>query len=159
MIEIDKDRQLKQAFDKIKAEMTDHLEAINENTDEISSNHDYILLLEKMIHKLNERIDELEMKLSDMSGQKKADDLKDIILKPKEQEIFLLLYSRTGDLLDYKEISRITGLTEELVRKYISGIIDKGIPIVKKYFDNKVYLILDADFRNLQAKNNVVRMK
>ena len=49
MILISKEKLLRDAFDKVKSEMTDHLEAINENTSEINSNHDYLLKLENMI--------------------------------------------------------------------------------------------------------------
>lgn len=152
---------MRHAFNKIKEELTDHLQTINENTAEINSNHNYVLHLENMINKLNERLDEVEHKISELSGKKimTADDFKGIILKPKEQEIFLVLYSRTGDLIDYREISKSLGITEQSVRKYISRMINKGIPIIKKYFDNNVYLVLDSDFRNLQAKEDILNIK
>jgi len=70
-----------------------------------------------------------------------------------------LLYSRNGNLLDYREISKSIGITEEMARKYVSGIIGKGIPIIKKYFENKTFLVLDSDFRNLQAKENIIKFK
>ena len=161
MIYITKERLLREAFDKIKEEMTDHLQTINENTNEINSNHDYVLHLENMINKLNERLDEVEHKISELSGKKimTAEDFKGIILTPKEQEIFLILYSRTGDLIDYREISKTLGITEQSAQKNISKMISKGIPIIKKYFDNKVYLVLDNDFRNLQAKLNILNIK
>ena len=71
----------------------------------------------------------------------------------------MLLYSRTGDLIDYNEISKSTGFTQEKSRKYVADMINKGIPIIKKYFENNIYLVLDSDFRNLQAKHNVLKIK
>jgi len=155
-----KEDRLKDAFNKIKAEMTDHLEAINENTSEINSSLDYIKQLEAMISKLEERLDAAEMKLSRMSGEKTFtnEEFSTVVLNPKEREIFLMLYESKGDLLDYKKIARHLGLTEEIVRRHTAGMIGKGIPIIKKYFDSKVYLVLDADFRNLQAKRNVLNL-
>ena len=152
---------MRDAFDKIKEEMTDHLQTINENTTEINSSHDYVLHLENMINKLNERLDEVEHKITELSGNKimTAEDFKGIILKPKEQEIFLILYSRTGDLIDYREISKTLGITEQSAQKHISRMVNKGIPIMKKYFDNNIYLVLDSDFRNLQAKLNILNIK
>jgi len=149
---------LRQAFNKIKEELTDHLQTINENTNEINSNYSYLKQIENMITKLNERLDEVELKLSELSGKKiaSAEDFQNIVLTPKEREVFLLLYKRNGDLLDYKQIARSLGLTEESIRKHVSTMINKGIPVIKKYFDNKVYLILDSDFSNLQAKKNVL---
>ena len=160
-IKNNKEKLLREAFNKIKEEMTDHLQTINENTNEISSNHDYILHLENMINKLNERLDDVELKLNELTGKKimTAEDFKGVELKPKEQEIFLILYSRTGDLIDYREISKTLGITEQSARKYVSRMINKGIPIIKKYFDNNVFLVLDSDFRNLQAKHNILDIK
>jgi len=152
---------LRNSFNKLKAEMTDHLEAINENTNEINSNQSYLAHLETMMMKLTERLDDIELKLTEVTGEKKytEDDFKNIILSKKEQEIFKMLYENTGDLLNYNKIGRALGLTQELVRKHVSSIINKGIPIIKKYFDNNVYLVLDSDFRNLQAKKNIVKVR
>ena len=152
--------KLTKSFNKIKSEITDHLESINENTNEINTNSMYLTQLENMIHKLSERIDEIEIKVSYVTGEKiiSSDEFKDIILNAKEKEIFIMLYKENGDLLDYKKIARSLGYTEQSVRKYISDLISKGIPVIKKYFDNNVYLVLDSDFRNLQAKQNVLKL-
>jgi DNA-binding MarR family transcriptional regulator len=155
------DKRLKRAFQKIKEEMDDHLQAINENTNEISASYDYIQELERMISKLNERLDENEMKLARLTGKKTmdADMFKNIRLNPKEQEIFLLLYEENGDLQDYRKIARRLGLTEEIVIRTVAALCSKGIPIQKKHFDNKIYLVLDAEFRNLQAKEKVLKLE
>ena len=159
-----KDKKIKASFKKIRTEMDDHLDAINENTNELVSVADYIAELEAKIVKLGERLDEAEMKISDLK-KNRTDDIKEekhfqnIILSAREEEIFLLLYSRNGNLLDYREISKSIGITEEMARKYVSGIIGKGIPIIKKYFENKTFLVLDSDFRNLQAKENIIKFK
>jgi predicted nucleic acid-binding Zn-ribbon protein len=57
------DKNIKKAFDKVKEEMTDHLDSINSNTNEINANSTYIKELEKMIQKLNEKIDNFEILL------------------------------------------------------------------------------------------------
>ena len=153
------DKDIKKAFDKVKEEMTDHLDSINSNTNEINSNSSYIKDLEKMIVKLNEKIDNLNMKISELKGESQNfNEIKNIQLNPKEVEIFKLLYENMGDLFDYKKISRTLGYTETTVKRKISSMINKGIPIVKKYFENNTFLVLDADFSNLQAKKNVLKL-
>ena len=151
-------KEIRNAFNKVKEEMNEHLDSINANSNEINANHDYILYLEEMVTKLKERLDEVELQLSDFTGKKvmQAADFKDIVLNAREKEIFLMLYSRTGDLIDYREISKCLGYTESMAQKLVSSMIGKGIPVIKKYFDNNVYLVLDADFRNLQAKENII---
>ncbi|MBN2422346.1 HTH domain-containing protein [Candidatus Woesearchaeota archaeon] len=150
---------LKTSFDRIKDEFQDHLDSINENTNEISANYEYLLQLDNKIEKLNEKLDEVMMFISQLQGKSINKEIfKNIILNSREQEIFLLLYARNGDLIDAKEIAKLIGLTEEKVRKYISNLNMKGIPIIKKYMDSMIYYILDYDFRNLQAKENIIKL-
>ena len=152
---------LRTSFSKVKNEMDEHLDSINANTVEINSNYDYIKHLEAKITKMTERLEEVELKIASLTGKGtyRKEDFENIMLNPKEKEIFLLLYSRSGDLIDYREIGKTLGLTEALSRKHISSLINKGIPVVKKYFENNVFLVLDNDFRTLQAKEKVVKLK
>ena len=153
------DKNIKKSFEKVKEEMSDHLDTINKNTIEINSNYDYIKQLEKMIHKLNENMDDLNLKLSEIKGESlNINEIKNIQLKPKEVEIFKLLYENMGDLFDYKKIARTLGFTETTEKRKITLMTNKGIPIEKKYYDHSIFLVLDADFRNLQAKNNVLKL-
>ncbi|MBD3203141.1 HTH domain-containing protein [Candidatus Woesearchaeota archaeon] len=150
---------IKESFDKIKEEFNDHLDAINENTNEISANYEYILQLENKIEKLNEKLDEVCMFMSQIQGKSINKEIfNNLKLSYREQEIFLLLYAKNGDLIDAEEISRLLGLTQEMVKKYISNITMKGIPIVKRYSENKTYYVLDYDFRILQAKEKIVKV-
>jgi DNA-binding CsgD family transcriptional regulator len=152
-------KNLKNSFTKIKEEFNDHLDAINENTNEISANYEYILQIENKIEKLNEKLDEVCMFISQFQGKSLNKELfKDIDLTSREQEIFLLLYARNGDLIDAKEMAKLLGLTEEKIKTYISNLSLKGIPIIKKYLDGIIYYILDYDFRNLQAKENIIKI-
>ena len=150
---------LRLSFDTIKQEFNDHLDAINENTNEISANYEYILQLDKKIDKLNEKLDEVCMFISQFEGKSLNKELfEKIDLNSREQEIFLLLYARNGDLIGAKEIAKLLGLNEEKVRRYLSNLVMKGIPVIKKYIDGRVFYILDYDFRNLQARENVINV-
>ncbi len=152
-------RNLREAFSKIKEEFGDHLEAINENTNEINANYEYLLEIDMKIEKLNENIEELYMMLSENKKKKYTkDSFKQIYLTLREQEIFTLLYARNGDLIELKELSRTLGLTDEMIDKSIAGMIIKGIPIIKRYVEDKVYLVLDEEFRNLQAREKVIQI-
>lgn len=79
-------------------------------------------------------------------------------LTKREQEIFLVLYTSEG-FLSYSDIAKKTTLTFSLVQAYISNIIAKGIPILKKYMDNKAFLYLDPSFKSLQARENIVKIE
>ena len=48
------------ALNGIKKELGEHLQAINENTNEIQSNYEYFNRIENKINKLTERIDQIQ---------------------------------------------------------------------------------------------------
>ncbi len=150
---------MKVAFDRIKEEFQEHLDTINMNTNEISANYEYIFQLEARIDKLNEKLDEVLMHINTSKGPclNKA-SFSNVVLSPREQEIMLLLYARNGDLIEAKEIAKLLGLTEDKVDKHITSLGQKGIPVEKRYSDGRIYLILDYEFRNLQAKENVIKI-
>jgi len=107
--------------------------------------------LEKKIDKLNERIDELHLAISSLKGERiNAQDIidngnKKEELSTREKEIILLLNSFNA--LTIAEIAKKLSLTEELIKKYISEMIIKGIPLVKSYRGNQLYLSLGKGLR------------
>ena len=64
-------------------------------------------------------------------------------------------FRETKTYTTYREIARKIALSESLVGSYVTNLIEKGIPVVKKYGDGRVYLRLEDDFRREQAKNNI----
>ena len=88
-------KKLRHEFAKIREEFEEHLQAINENTNEISANYEYICEIEIKLDKLSERVDNLQMYLQSNSGISlvgKADfDVKR--LNRREQEVFLVIYT------------------------------------------------------------------
>lgn len=152
-----KELRLRDAFSKIKAELNDHLEAINENTDEINaSSHDLADLNEK-VEKLSERIDRIEMAIECLQGRVPQPE-GPIILTGREMEVFQMLYSRSGDIMSYKEISRNLGLSEEGTRTMINGLASKGVRISSVILEGMPCVSLDPAFREIQAKKNIVHL-
>lgn len=147
-----RDEKLKQAFSKIKEEMEDHLNSINQNTQEIQSLYDYIYELESKIDKLNEKIEEIQLYLFNSKNNKNNEEL-----NLKEQEIFLLLYTEK-DFLEVKEISEKTGFREDFIINSISELIKKGIPIIRRQVKDKHLIKLDDSFREIQAKSGIVKL-
>ncbi len=151
MKEVKKD--LKKNLTSVRNEFEDHLESINENTNEIQSNYEFLCELDNKIEKLNERIDKIQFLLEG----KKESNYEVMPLTRREQEIFVVLYT-SDDFLSYSDVAKKTTLTFSLVQAYISNIIAKGIPILKKYVNNKVFLYLDPAFKALQAKEDLVEI-
>ena len=154
------DEALKVSFSKIKEELDVHLDSINENTNEINANFEHVARLEDKLDKLNERIDELHMMFSSLIGEKpkaKEVEFEKIKLSTREQEVFLTLYTSQNELT-YYDISRKLGLTPDLVEKYVKMMLDKGVPIIKKLTENKLFLMIDDEFRNIQTKENILKI-
>ena len=152
------EKAVKASFSKIREEMEEHLDSINENTKEIEGIYKYIFGLEEKIEKLNERIDDVCMQL----GKKEAYENFELTekLSIREQEVFLILYAQVENNgpLCYRDISKKLGLTESLVRECVAGLIGKGVPIIKRYINNKTYLDIDPTFKQVQVKKNVLQI-
>jgi predicted transcriptional regulator len=150
------------ALKDIKKEFEEHLQAINENTNEIQSNYEYLCEIENKINKLTERIDQIQFFLQSNTNFI-IDRIENFEIKPltrKEQYIFLVLYTLEDEkgIVSYLDITKKTGFTESLVRDYVTSIIEKGVPIIKRYINNRVYLKLDKEFKRLQAKENILKI-
>lgn len=155
-------KTLRHEFTKIKHEFEEHLEAINENTNEIAANYEYICEIENKLDKLSERVDHIQMYLESQSGiyfaKKKEFDVKK--LNRREQEVFLVIYTleeETGSIT-YEDIAKKLGISEQLAGNYVTSIIEKGVPIIKRYVNSKPFIRLDPEFKTLQAKENILQL-
>ena len=83
-----------------------------------------------------------------------------IKLTKHEQEVFIELYTLGEEkgFVTYSEIARRLGLTELLVSNYITSIMEKGIPIIKRYIHDNAYIKLSPIFKTMQAKHNLLNL-
>ena len=156
-------RKLKKAFNTIKEEFWEHLSSINENTNEIQANYEYLCNTDSKIDKINEKLEELQLFMNhfvanDDKKQDKEQVYNHIFLTTREKEVFLALYTMSEEKgpITYKSIARRISLTEFMVREYVINLIEKGIPVIKKYVNHEVYLNIDQKFKHMQAKENLV---
>lgn len=151
---------IKKAFSKVKSELDEHLDTINQNTNEIQANYEYMCEIEKKIDKLSQRLDEMQMKISHQGGNKKESynkyDFQNAKLTRREQEVFMVLYTSEDENLTFPDMSRRLGLKENSVKDYVASLCSKGVPIIKRFVPNNVYISLDRDFRSFQAKENIL---
>ncbi|MBW2980738.1 hypothetical protein KY360_04960 [Candidatus Woesearchaeota archaeon] len=151
------------AFNQVKEEFDEHLAAINGNTNEIQSNYSYLCELDSKIEKLKERMDQIQIFLQKSQGFMAEENKKFEVsrLTKNEKEVFLVLYTldESKGNVSYKDLARNIGLTEELVCSYINNMVAKGVPITKRYINNKPYLKLNQDFKRLQTKENILKIE
>lgn len=149
------------AFSEVHEEFQEHLESINENTTEIQSNYAYLCELDNKITKLNERIDDIHVLLSEMTGKKlkKVPSFNDIDpLTKMEKNVFLNIYAEENPIT-YYELSKRMNMSISLTRQYVLNLLEKGIPIQKIYVQTRPHILLDKRFKNLQAKENILRIE
>ena len=155
-------KSLKNEFDKIRQEFEEHLQAINENTSEIASNFEYVSEIDAKLDRLSERIDKIQIFLESNSGipiaKRNNFDVKR--LNRKEQQVFLVIYTLEEEKgnLTYGDIAEKLGISEQLTASYITSLIEKGVPIIKRYINTKPHFKLDSDFKTLQAKENILQL-
>ncbi len=140
---------------EIKEELDQHLDSINQNSLEIQSNYDFLEELNSRVEKLESRLDELTSLFLN-SSEKKTPTIKPH-LNSQEKEIFLTLYT-SQEPLSYEEIAHRTSFSDYLIEDLINTIKIKGVPIIKKSFAGKVLVILDEDFKDIQAKENIINI-
>ncbi len=146
------EKGIEQGFSKVKDEMTEHLDAINQNTTELTATYQYIGSLEAKLEKLNERIDELTLAVK---GSETVDYSIDLNLR--EQEVFLALYM-SAEPLCIEEMAKQLGLTADLIGVYINKLVLKGVPLLRKSVNELTFFSLEANFKNVQARKNVVEV-
>jgi len=149
-------KKIKNAFSTIKEELNEHLDSINENTNESQAIHDYACELDSKISKLDEKIDHLQMMFEAFMEQNK--NIGDIELSIDEQKVFLVLYTAGDSLLSHKHIAEKIRIPKMNVSRCILSMSDKGIPVSEKSIDGDAYFELEKSFRDLQAKEGVVKI-
>jgi DNA-directed RNA polymerase specialized sigma24 family protein len=151
-----KQNRLKTAFLKIKEEVDDHLDSINQNTNEIQANYEFLCELDSKIDKLTQKMEQLQMMFTAEKKPQKEYSLSVSRLTKKEQEVFMVLYTNEEVDLTYADIAKKLALKEDMVRTYVSGLSSKGVPIMKKFVSNRVYVYLEKEFKDVQAKENIL---
>ena len=139
----------------MREELDDHRLAVNENTDELAATNEFLNELSRKLDKIAERVDELTLHIRGAKEEKKFDIQP---LTNKEKEVFQALYVLTEHqpYASYEQVARRAMLAKGVVMDMVTCMIQKGVPVVKKLDGTTVFLKLDQEFRQLQAKKNVI---
>lgn len=153
-------RQLDAALKGVREEFDDHLDSINENTSEIEANYELLCRLESKVDRLQVQVEHLQLALSAISGAPKSSELPESIeLDEKEKELFLVLYTAPDNKpVTYKELAAAVRESEFLARGYVTNMIEKGVPVMKRYINDTAYISLESSFKERQARLNIVKL-
>ncbi len=159
------EKGIRKAFSKVKKEFEDHLDAINENTSEIQSNYELLLKLEAKVDKIENSISEINRFIKQFKSQniyflddQESNSFIVLPLTNQEKQVFKMMYEleAEGLKITYTAIADMMGISTSLAREYISSMIEKGVPVIKNYLDQKVYLNLEPKFKEIQTKQNII---
>ena len=143
---------LKKIVQQIREEIDEHLNAINENTNEIQANYSYVQKLDGKIEQVMARLNRIEMLLEE---QQPTHPVKP--LSYAEKQVFLVLYTEEQPLT-YGDIAERTGYPEALVKHHVGDLIEKGIPVIKSYLNATPFMKIHPQFKEMQAKENVINL-
>ena len=150
--------ELNMALKGVREELDEHLDITNQTTEEVQANHEYLCRLDEKVDRLGERIEQIVLALKSAGIQVAEKETKFAELSEKEKEVFLVLYTADKNMLTHHDIACGVRESEFLVRSYITSLVQKGVPIKKWYINNVAYLELDARFKEMQAKQNVLKI-
>jgi predicted transcriptional regulator len=145
---LNRDKQVKLAFWKIKEELNEHLDTINQNTGEIQEAFELLAEINRKLDRMDARLERIEL---DKTPGKNL-----IQLSMREEEVFsVLLFSEKATL---RQISNKLSLPEEIVNNAIFNLLAKGIPILKEMTNETVFIYLDKQFKEAHAKKPIVHV-
>jgi len=80
-------------------------------------------------------------------------------LSQQEFLTFLTIYQLEEDIkqVSYIDVAKKLNLTEGCIRTYVSSLLKKGLPVIKRKYNNRqVFLSISPEFRSLNLKQKLV---
>ncbi len=139
-------------IENINQALEEHLGAINDNSLEIQSLFDYMREIEVKMDKISHRLDQLQL-----ASDKTPEKISVMPLDKTEMRIFLTFYTEEHPLT-FQEIAQKVNLPYTMIPDCLSALTQKGIPLQRSYFKNQLFIKLDPQFKEMQAKENIVNL-
>ena len=138
---------------EIREELDEHLDSINENTEEISIQNSAVCEIDNRLNKIEEKMDQMHF----MFRQLMRNSLVSVDLTKDEQKIFLVLYTHDG-FLSSEDVTSKSKVEVDTVEECLMALMDKGIPVEREIINKKVYFRMNSEFRLRQAKEQIVKI-
>ena len=142
---------MKKDLQSVRQALEEHLNSINDNSSEIQALFDYVQQVEVKIDKLAHRLEEAQLAYDCVHTKSVSP------LNQEEKKVFLILYTEEGPL-SFREIAEKSGMKPSLIPDCVSSLVQKGIPLRRSYFQDRLFFKLDPEFKELQAKENVINL-
>ena len=143
--------------DQVRHELDDHLDAINQQQDDIDQNYSYLLDLTNKVKLLDEKLERMEQLLGKIAGVAPK-EVQKVSLTAREEDLFRVLYKADRGLT-VDDLAYTLRKSESYVRHYLNELINKGVPVAKHVINRKAYYVLDSEFKELQTRHNVCNLE
>ena len=142
--------QMKTALEFLRDELDEHLQAINENTQEIQQQERNVCEIDVRLTKLEEKMDNISLLLRQVLGSGLS-----ITLSRDEQRVFLTLYTHDS-FQSCEELGERSVMSIDVVDDCLKAMMDKGIPVEREILNGLVYFRLNSEFKLKQAKEQII---
>ncbi|MEM2115835.1 MAG: hypothetical protein QXD62_03195 [Candidatus Woesearchaeota archaeon] len=144
--------KIKQSFSNIKTELDEHLDAINQNINEIQHLYEIISSIELKLDKIEEKIESLE--------SEKSEKYEQYTFSNDEKKIFQTIYflSETEDNVYLSHLIMHLSWDVLIIESLINSLIAKGIPIEKKIVNGELCYSIPKSIREKHAKTNILNI-
>lgn len=139
---------------KLRMEAQNRSEPQNQGSEEVSSGNQGVY---SFIHSFTKH--SLNTYAHNFQGFK--EDFDKIFGNLSQQEFltFLTIYQLEEEIknVSYSDVSKKLNLTEGCIRTYVSSLLKKGLPLIKKKHNNKqIFLYIAPEFRSLNLKQKLI---
>ncbi len=152
LLSISESSIIKQVFDGMREELDDHRQTINENTTEIETVFEFLNALEAKLDNVQHLVERLALTLNQSTPVIG-------VLTRREKTVCqtLFLLGKTRPWVSCEEIATKCGLSREVLAATLAALVTKHVPVLKKYDSTRAYAQLSPEFREQQAKHNVIK--
>lgn len=152
LVSISESEVIKQVLDSMREELDDHRQSINENTTELETVFEFLSALEAKLDNVQRIAEQLALTLN---APQQAIGVLNRREKQVSQALFLL--GKTKPWVSCEELANHCSFSREVLAATIAALIAKQVPILKKYDGTRAYVQLTPNFREQQAKHNVLK--
>ena len=145
---------LQNGLESVRDELDDHRETINDTTGEVETVYEFLSELDSKLDRVQSMVEELHLLVK---GTPKQVAITPLTAREKSvcQAIYVL--GQTKPFVSYDELVKHLGFTRDALASTIASLASKHVPFVKKYNCGRAYVQLRPDFRQQQAKHNVIK--
>ncbi|MBT4387699.1 hypothetical protein HOK68_00975 [Candidatus Woesearchaeota archaeon] len=149
------EKNIRQSFKNLRLELEDHLDSINDNTNEVEYISELLCDFDNRLLKLE---DSIEFIKNNLGSTKPINKNITPLLNERETDIFLSIFRDENNTKPLSLISQEISIPENTIKKLISNIVKKGIPILQTNTAEGKFFYIDNDFKEKQLKQNVLNI-